>query len=712
MDTCALSRPGLAAILAAVLSAAIGCGGKSQQPGQPGSDLSDAATGADAVDGGSPEDGSTADVPSGPVAVTLGESAYTFATPDLSHTLAATVTGGAAATVSAGVTWASDNTYIATVSAAGVVTSVSGGQATITATSTADPTKSATCTVTVAEPTRVRAATYTDAKTITSGPIRIIMAGDSLTRTYAANAADQTGWGQVLGQFLTADATVDNALANGGRSSRSFYNEVGRWDQVKLRLMAAKAAGVPAFVFIMFAHNDQKKVTDTDGPSYLTFASANQNGTVAGTYYDYLERYIVETRDLGGIPVLFTPFVRAYLEGTPAAVTIAGQHDITVPYAGETTARGDYPAAARAVAAKHDVPIVDITAWSKTMVEAHAASSSLDYIYIAGDQTHVRELGALLMAEEAVRALNAQGILTSYAKPASPRLMIDSSALAFGGVYAGNTVDKPFRISAFKDASGTITLTPPANYTVSTNGTDFAPSATSPCDPSFVGSVVTVRFSPTDTISYNADLTVAHSSLTPDYGNTVASAKAGTIALTGNGKVVISGTPATATWPMFSGANIVLDATVAGAITAPAATLNGLVNKNVNYGAARFDAPGGAWPAESARNESRYVEFTIPVTTGSFTLDTVSVGGGSGGGSNMRWDIVYSLTADFASPTALGTALMGVKDTVVTNSYPSLGVPVAAGQTLYLRVYPYNTSAATSGKTIMLANVVISGVTN
>jgi hypothetical protein len=151
---------------------------------------------------------------------------------------------------------------------------------------------------------------------------------------------------------------------------------------------------------------------------------------------------------------------------------------------------------------------------------------------------------------------------------------------------------------------------------------------------------------------------------------------------------------------------------VAGAITAPAATLNGLVNKNVNYGAARFDAPGGAWPAESARNESRYVEFTIPVTTGSFTLDTVSVGGGSGGGSNMRWDIVYSLTADFASPTALGTALMGVKDTVVTNSYPSLGVPVAAGQTLYLRVYPYNTSAATSGKTIMLANVVISGVTN
>ena len=166
---------------------------------------------------------------SAPVAITLSESSFTLDTPDLHHGLTATVTGSATTTS----TWSSSNTYIATVSAAGVVTSVSGGQATITATSTADPTKTAACTVTVAEPNRARAASYVDAKTITSGPIKIIMAGDSLTRTYAANAADQAGWGQVLGQFFTSDATVDNTLSNGGRSSRSFYNEVGRWDQVK-----------------------------------------------------------------------------------------------------------------------------------------------------------------------------------------------------------------------------------------------------------------------------------------------------------------------------------------------------------------------------------------------------------------------------------------------------------------------------------------------
>jgi len=478
----------------------------------------------------------------------------------------------------------------------------------------------------------------------------------------------------------------------------------------------ARTAGTPAFVFIMFAHNDQKKVTDTDGPLYLTFAASNQNGTVAGTYYDYLERYIVETRDLGGIPILFTPFVREYLAGTPPAVTIEGQHDITVPYANETAARGDYPAAARAVAAKHDVPLVDITAWSKTMVDAHAASGTLPYVYIAGDQTHIRDLGALLIAQEAVRALNAQGILTSYAKPAlAPRLMMDASALAFGGIYAGNSLDKSFMLSAFGDASGTITLTAPAGYAVSTNGADFGPTAAIACDSSFIGSVVTVRFTPTDSVPYNAALTVAHSSLTPDYGNSVAGATPGTVALTGNGKVAIAGTPATATWPMVSGTAIVLDATTDGAISAPAATLTGLVNKNVGFSAARFDTPDGVWPAEAARNPGRYVEFTIPVTTGSLTsfiLDTVSVGAGSGGGSNTRWDIVYSLTADFASPTALGTSLSGAKDTLVTNSSASLGVPVAAGQTLYLRVYPYNTGGATSGKSLMLANVVISGVTN
>jgi lysophospholipase L1-like esterase len=691
-----------------VLFAACGDSAKSRPVQNPDTGVdADVDVTSGAPDTGAAQEAGGAIDSGGTVSVTLSETAFVFDTPDQKHTFTASVTGVATMTV----TWASSNTYIATVDTTGVVTSVSGGDALITATSTADKTKLATAKVSVAEPNRPRATSYVDAKTITTGPVGIIMCGDSLMRTYAANASDQTGWGQVLGQFLSADATVDNSLSNGGRSSRSFYNEAGRWDQVKTRLTAAKTAGTPTFVFIMFGHNDQKKTTDTDGPLYLTFASQNPNGTVAGTFYDYLERYIVEARALGGIPVLFTPFVRQYLEGAPQTVTAVGQHNLTAPFTGEATARGDYPAAMKAVAAKHDVPLVDITAWSKAVVEARAAAGTLPYLYISGDQTHVRVLGAMLMAQEAVRALNAQGVLGTYAKAAPARVMLDASALGFGGLYTGNMLDKSFRISPFGDVTGALTLAAPAGYGISIDGVTFAPAQSIACDAAYAGSVVSVRFAPTEATAYNGDLTVAHTTLVPDYGNTVANAKAGAVSLTGNGKVAVAGAPAAVTWAMFSGTTITLDAAIEGALSANAATLTGLVNKNVLNGGARFDTPDGTWPAEGARNPNRYLEFTVPVTTGSFTLDSVSVGGGSGGGSNMRWDVVYSLTPDFSAPTALESAISGAKDTLVTKTYPSLGVGISAGKTLYLRVYPYNTTAAASGKSIMVANVVVSGTT-
>jgi lysophospholipase L1-like esterase len=696
--------------LAALLGA---CGGDGKKPDAAAPD--GAMDVNVAFDSGIPDDANVSLIPgdassdgdaTSAVTVTLNENAFAFDTPDQKHRFVATVTDSSPAEV----IWSSSNSYIAAVDTTGLVSSVSGGEAVITVTSTKDKSKSASARVSVAEPNRARAASYVDAKSITSGSVSIILCGDSLTRTYAANAADQTGWGQVLGEFLSKDAVVDNTLAVGGRSSRSFYNEVGRWDAAKDRLAAAKSAGTPAFVFIMFGHNDQKKVTDSDGSSYLTFASQNPNGTVAGTYYDYLERYIVETRELGGVPILFTPFVREYLEGTPQTVTLTGQHNIIAPYAGEATARGDYPAAVKAVAQKHDVPVVDITAWSRAMVEARAAAGTLSTVYLSGDQTHVRQLGALLMAEETLRSLNAQGILVSYGQRPGARIMLDANELAFGGLYAGNTVDKAFRITPYGDVTGALSLTAPAGYTLATDGKTFAPTTTIACDNAYAGSVVSVRFAPSEALAYNGDLVVAHTTIVPSYGNTPPNAKAGVVSLTGNGKLALVGAPATATWPMFSGTTITLAPTTDGAISAEMATLVGLVNKNVNNGGARFDRPEGTWIAEGARNPERYIQFTVPVKSGTFTLDSISLAAGSGGGSNMRWDIVYSLNADFSSPTTLGTAINSGKDTLFNSNYPSLGMGINAGQTLTLRLYPYNTSAG-SGKSIMVANVVISGTT-
>src|SRR3982751_3993172 len=165
-----------AALLAAVttwIGLFAGCGSSPAQ--QPGNDSgADAGPGPDGdLDTGgtetNPADGSMTDTGLGAVAITLSESSFTFDTPDLHHGLTATVTG----TATTSVAWSSSNSYIATVSPGGVVTSVSGGQVTITAMSIADATKTAACRVTVAEPNRARAATAIDAKTITSGPIRI-----------------------------------------------------------------------------------------------------------------------------------------------------------------------------------------------------------------------------------------------------------------------------------------------------------------------------------------------------------------------------------------------------------------------------------------------------------------------------------------------------------------------------------------------------------
>jgi len=52
-----------------------------------------------------------------------------------------------------------------------------------------------------------------------------------------------------------------------------------------------------------------------------------------------------------------------------------------------------------------------LTAWSEAMVEARAAAATLPYVYSSSDQTHIRDRGALRLAQEVIRALTAQGIL-------------------------------------------------------------------------------------------------------------------------------------------------------------------------------------------------------------------------------------------------------------------------------------------------------------
>ena len=99
----------------------------------------------------------------------------------------------------------------------------------------------------------------------------------------------ERGWGMVLQSYFDDNIRVDNRALN-GRSSLSFINE-GHWDKV---LQSMKPGD---YVIIQFGHNDEKPKADRH--------------TDPGSTFDYmLARYVRETREHGGIPVLMNCVVR------------------------------------------------------------------------------------------------------------------------------------------------------------------------------------------------------------------------------------------------------------------------------------------------------------------------------------------------------------------------------------------------------------------
>ncbi len=121
-------------------------------------------------------------------------------------------------------------------------------------------------------------------------PITIFMIGDSTmaNKPYDGDKQER-GWGMVLQGFFTDDIVVDNHAVN-GRSSKSFIDE-GRWQVVLDKIQPGD------YVFIQFGHNDEKPKEDRH--------------TDPGTTFDAnLTKFVNETRQKGGIPVLFNSVVR------------------------------------------------------------------------------------------------------------------------------------------------------------------------------------------------------------------------------------------------------------------------------------------------------------------------------------------------------------------------------------------------------------------
>jgi len=118
----------------------------------------------------------------------------------------------------------------------------------------------------------------------------IFIIGDSTAANKDISKGKQErGWGMVLQSYFDDNIRVDNRALN-GRSSLSFINE-GHWDKV---LQSMKPGD---YVIIQFGHNDEKPKADRH--------------TDPGSTFDYnLARFVRETREHGGIPVLMNCVVR------------------------------------------------------------------------------------------------------------------------------------------------------------------------------------------------------------------------------------------------------------------------------------------------------------------------------------------------------------------------------------------------------------------
>ena len=106
----------------------------------------------------------------------------------------------------------------------------------------------------------------------------------------------ERGWGMALQCYFDDNILVDNHAVN-GRSSLSFINE-GRWDKVLQKIKPGD------YVIIQFGHNDEKP--------------QENRHTEPGSTFDYnLAKYVRETREHGGIPVLMNCVVRRNFAAAP-----------------------------------------------------------------------------------------------------------------------------------------------------------------------------------------------------------------------------------------------------------------------------------------------------------------------------------------------------------------------------------------------------------
>ena len=212
---------------------------------------------------------------------------------------------------------------------------------------------------------------------LTASSFTIHLCGDStMAEKDLSDGKPERGWGMMFQNFLDPQAATVINYAQNGRSTKSFIDK-GLWGKVYDAIRPGD------YVFIEFGHNDAK---ESDPERYAA---------PWGAYQDNLRRFVDETRQKGGTPVLLTPVARRWFKG--------GKLD--------RECHGDYPAAMKAVAEEKGVILLDITTPTLDWIEGLGDEASRPYfMHLAPgqyacapqgktDNTHTVASGARKVAE-------------------------------------------------------------------------------------------------------------------------------------------------------------------------------------------------------------------------------------------------------------------------------------------------------------------------
>ena len=198
----------------------------------------------------------------------------------------------------------------------------------------------------------------------------------------------------------------------------------------------------------------------------------------------------------------------------------------------------------------------------------------------------------------------------------------------------------------------------------------------------------------------------------------------------GLSQIIKASNPALVTWPLATSSSSINAATTSGQVSGADEILSGLTYGSAAYTAIgttymqRMQITGGTWPAnETARTNTRYVQFSVSPKIGNvFNVDSIGMFIAAKSSSTLKTDILYSTDPTFSTNVNQFTYTTGLTSGTATNvlsstaaihiKISSIGISLNPGQSLYIRVFPWNeTTATATGKYLCLENLNVGGST-